>query len=79
MFWTEEDLGAINGPFEIEDEPMLKRYIHDGGDRVLHRPDYYRRVLHNMLRGNSAAVFTHNDLQRKNIIIRPNEEAVIVD
>jgi aminoglycoside phosphotransferase (APT) family kinase protein len=82
MFWTKEDLRAINGPFGTEGDlidAMLKRYMHDGGDRVRHRADYYRRVLPQVLRGNGTAVFTHNDLQRKNIIIRPNGEAVIVD
>ncbi|KAK1770560.1 kinase-like protein [Phialemonium atrogriseum] len=82
MFWTDEDLTAINGPFSTEDElieAMLKRYIRDCGDRVRHRAEYYRRVLPQVLQGNGTAVFTHNDLQRKNIIIRPNGETVIVD
>ena len=82
LFGTQEDQGNFNGPFDNVDElieAMIKRYLRDCGDRVRYRADYFRRVLPQVLRGSGVSVFTHNDLQRKNIVIRPDGGAVIVD
>jgi aminoglycoside phosphotransferase (APT) family kinase protein len=81
IFWTKEDIRSMNGPFATSDElvnGLIQRYVRDGGDRVLHKAAYYARVLPEVLRADRA-VFTHNDLQPKNIIIRPDGEVVIVD
>ncbi|KAH8902911.1 hypothetical protein BR93DRAFT_221671 [Coniochaeta sp. PMI_546] len=81
VFWTSEDIRDINGPFETSNElvnGIVNRYIRDGGDRVIHKAAYYARVLPGVLQADRS-VFSHNDLQRKNIIIRPDGKVVIVD
>ncbi|KAK5994838.1 hypothetical protein PT974_03224 [Cladobotryum mycophilum] len=82
IFWTQEPSAAMNGPFSTEDElidGMTKRYIHDCGERVVNQAEYYRRVIPKVLRGNDESVFTHNDLQLKNISLRPDGTVFIVD
>lgn len=68
MFWTVESQQNINGPFSTESElidGMILRYIQDCVDIVLHKAEYYRRVLPKALRGSDKPVFTHNDFNRK--------------
>ncbi|KAK8123179.1 kinase-like protein [Apiospora sp. TS-2023a] len=78
----EEQLSS--GPFDTEaellDALVAKYEFHSGsllqGDR---RNEYYRYVLPRVLRSGSS-VFTHGDLQRKNIIIRESDgEVVMID
>jgi serine/threonine protein kinase len=82
IFWTPQYDSTISGPFETEDQlihGMLERHMQDCGDRVRQKTDYYRRILPRYVRGNGVSVFTHNDLQRKNIILRPDGGVVILD
>ncbi|KAG6157472.1 hypothetical protein E4U37_007319 [Claviceps purpurea] len=85
MFWTAPrhglDNGTINGPFETEselNEALVRKYLYNKGQDQDARADYYRRVLPLVLHGH-AAVFTHGDLQLKNIILKPDGQPVMVD
>ncbi|OIW22755.1 kinase-like protein [Coniochaeta ligniaria NRRL 30616] len=81
VFWTDEDISSINGPFATSEElvnGLVQRYIRDGGERMLHKAAYYARVLPGIFQADRS-VFTHNDLQPKNIIIRPDGKVAIVD
>lgn len=82
MFWTEESSPSINGPFATEDElieGIVSKYIQECGDRMMHKAEYYRRVLPKTLRGNEKPVFTHNDLQRKNILVLSDGTIALID
>lgn len=68
-FTTEEDLV----------EAVIRVYETDLGERMTERARYYRHVLPTALRGSGSPVFTHNDLQRKNIMIQPDGNVVVID
>ncbi|KJZ70457.1 hypothetical protein HIM_10159 [Hirsutella minnesotensis 3608] len=83
MFWTapDDDLddGTVNGPFDTEsklNDALVQKYLYSSG--LDHKAEYYRRVLPLVLGGHSI-VFTHGDLQRKNIILKENGEPVVID
>lgn len=68
MSLEEDDQARICGPFETESqfiEAIVQRYVKNGFPQ---RGEYLRRVLRTVLCAHPI-VFTHNDLQRKNIII----------
>ncbi|EXJ85221.1 hypothetical protein A1O3_05896 [Capronia epimyces CBS 606.96] len=78
IFWTgegDEQSPGVNGPFYSENElnnalvgkTLLVDKIWNG--RGPQRSQFYQRMLPVVLR-NHASVFTHADLQRKNIIIQ---------
>lgn len=78
MSLEEDDQASICGPFETESqfiEAIVQRYVKNG---FPHRGEYLRRVLPTVLCGHPI-VFTHNDLQRKNIIIRDDGTPFIID
>lgn len=83
MFWTApedgiED-GVISGPFESEstlNDALIRKYVYNSG--LDYKASYYRRVLPVVLR-NHRSVFTHGDLQRKNIILKEDGTAVVID
>ncbi|KAK8074435.1 kinase-like domain-containing protein [Apiospora hydei] len=73
-----------SGPFDSEEQlldALIAKYEFHSGSR-LHgdrRHEYYRYVLPQVLRS-GGSVFTHGDLQRKNVIVREdNGEVVIID
>lgn len=73
---------APQGPFSTELEfldAMVDCYSLHGGERMKYRAEYFRRVFPKALRGNDKPVFTHNDLQRKNIMITPEGKVFIID
>ncbi|KAG6055279.1 hypothetical protein E4U32_006387 [Claviceps aff. humidiphila group G2b] len=85
MFWTAPGQGlndgTVNGPFEAQselNEALVRKYLHNSGRDQDAQADYYRRVLPLVLHGHDA-VFTHGDLQLKNIILKPDGQPVIVD
>ncbi|KAG6065323.1 hypothetical protein E4U32_007493 [Claviceps aff. humidiphila group G2b] len=84
MFWiaSEAEDGSddakLNGPFDAESElydALVQSYRACSG--LDQRANFYRRVLPPLLRGNSIA-FTHGDLQRKNIILKPDGQPVLI-
>lgn len=84
MFWISpsdepDQHQRISGPFQLETElntALIQKYIYNGGSAQ--KAKFYSRLLPSVLR-NHAAVFTHGDLQRKNIIIRGDMTLVLVD
>lgn len=68
-------------PFATEDElvdGILQVFSLEGGP-VVRKGQFYQRVLSTYLRGNGFPVFTHTDLQRKNIMVQPDGDVVIID
>lgn len=83
LFWTspEDDIDhtAISGPFDTEiqlNNAFIQKYIYNTG--LEHKAAYYRRVLPLVLH-NNRSVFTHGDLQRKNVIMKDDGTAVLMD
>ncbi|KAG6221212.1 hypothetical protein E4U34_002346 [Claviceps purpurea] len=83
MLWTAtedgSDDGIFNGPFDTESkltDALLQTYrVCSGLDQ---RVGFYRLWLPLVLRENSIA-FTHGDLQRKNVILKPDGQPVLID
>ncbi|KAF1848650.1 kinase-like protein [Cucurbitaria berberidis CBS 394.84] len=70
IFWTSDPAAPFAGPFKTEqelNEAMIAKYRQDG--MSTERGNYYSRVFQQLFRDHPA-VFTHGDLQRKNIMIR---------
>ncbi|KAI1189378.1 kinase-like domain-containing protein [Nemania serpens] len=81
-FGPEDSRVATRGPFNTEEEliqAMILRYKEVGGRRLAHKAEYYSQMLPQLLKGNGKSVFTHGDLQRKNILVGPGGEIAIVD
>ncbi|KAI1424739.1 kinase-like domain-containing protein [Xylaria sp. FL1777] len=78
----DEPTPTRNGPFKTESaviHAVILRYRAEGGERLRHKADYYRDVLPQVLQGNGKPVFTHGNLQRKNIMIGSGGEVMIID
>ncbi|KZZ90003.1 phosphotransferase enzyme family protein [Moelleriella libera RCEF 2490] len=83
IFWTApgdnvED-GIISGPFDSEsklNDALVLKYVYNSG--LNFKANYYRRVLPLVLR-NHKAVFTHGDLQRKNVALAEDGTVVLID
>lgn len=80
LFWTApHDSISVSGPFDSEsllNSALIEKYFYNSG--LDQKAAFYRRVLPLILRGHEP-VFTHGDLQRKNIIIRENGAVVLID
>ncbi|PNY26134.1 Uncharacterized protein TCAP_03930 [Tolypocladium capitatum] len=83
MFWTAPedgvDDGTYSGPFDTElklNDALVQKYLYNSG--LHHKAQYYRRVLPLVLRDHGI-VFSHGDLQRKNVILKENGEPVVID
>ncbi|KAI0967608.1 hypothetical protein F4678DRAFT_475061 [Xylaria arbuscula] len=83
IFDTIEPDPVRNGPFKTEEElinAIILRYRDESRNNVLcHKTDYYAHVLPQLMKGNGKSVFTHGDLQRKNIMIGDGGEIAILD
>ena len=77
IFWTgegENRVRSICGPFTTESEvnnAMIEKYQHiaQGNKRLDHKGEFYRRSMPRIFRDHPP-VFTHADLQRKNVIVQ---------
>jgi len=79
MFWTADATAMINGPFETEaqlNEAMVRKYLYN--NMSLQKAEFYRRILPLVLHSHKP-VFSHADLQRKNIMMRNDGRLVIID
>ncbi|KAM0555137.1 hypothetical protein ACHAPJ_006488 [Fusarium lateritium] len=79
---TQGGLDDIRSSFMTEEElinSVIRIYSLETGDRTAHKVQYYQHVLPTVLQSKEAPVFTHNDLQRKNIIVQNDGILVIVD
>ena len=75
LFYSAEGDTAVCGPFDSEHEfnaGLVKRLraIWAANGRHSFKADFYERSLDAVLRGHEP-VFSHSDLQRKNILVRP--------
>ncbi|KAK6855818.1 kinase-like protein [Apiospora arundinis] len=79
---TSVGLEVVKTSFTTEEELIsciLRIYLDMGGERTIHKARYYQHVLPTALRGDGSPVFTHNDFQRKNVIVQPDGTPVIID
>ncbi|KAG4436788.1 hypothetical protein IFR05_007722 [Cadophora sp. M221] len=79
LFWTSDETDVINGPFETEaqlNEAMVRKYLYN--NLIPQKAEFYKRVLLLVLQ-NHSPVFSHADLQRKNIMMRNDGSLVIID
>lgn len=70
LFWTNNPSNPFAGPFGTEPElnnAMIAKYVENGLSK--HKANYYSRTFSDVFQ-NHAPVFSHADLQRKNILIR---------
>ena len=70
VFWTGNTADTIAGPFETEAElndAMIEKYIFNNLPRM--KADFYRRAFP-LIFHDHPPVFTHGDLQQKNILVR---------
>lgn len=82
LFVTDEPMPSIDAPFATEEalvDGVLDRFLAEDPDRLRHKADYYRHVLHQVFRGNGQPVFTHADLQLKNILLQPDGRIALLD
>ncbi|KAH9908220.1 protein kinase-like domain-containing protein [Xylariomycetidae sp. FL2044] len=73
---------AAKTSFATEDELInyvIRVYSLETGERMAPKVRYYRHVLPTELRGDGDPVFTHNDFQRKNVMVKPDGELVVID
>ncbi|SPJ73848.1 uncharacterized protein FTOL_03578 [Fusarium torulosum] len=72
----------INSSFETVEqlvECIIRIYTTTTGERTVHKARYYQDVLPTALRIDSTPAFTHNDFQRKNIMVQDDGGLVIID
>ncbi|RSL57071.1 hypothetical protein CEP54_008461, partial [Fusarium duplospermum] len=80
IFWMDEPSIQDQAMFKSEAEftqALIDKYMTYCGNSEPHKAQYYRRVLPTVLQGNGQPLFTHNDLRRKNILIREDGNIVI--
>ncbi|KAI3342860.1 kinase-like domain-containing protein [Ustulina deusta] len=73
---------TIRTSFTTENELVdwiIRMYSSEVGERMAHKIRYYQHVLPIVLRGDGSPVFTHNDFQRKNVIVQPDGGLCIID
>ncbi|KAG5977799.1 hypothetical protein E4U56_006918 [Claviceps arundinis] len=82
IFWAASEDGSddanFNGPFDTEselNEALVQSYRFCGGRDQ--KANFYRRVLPLVLRENSI-VFSHGNLRRKNIMLKPDGQPVLI-
>ncbi|KAJ3580069.1 hypothetical protein NPX13_g490 [Xylaria arbuscula] len=78
----EHENRTTTGPFKTESDlihALILRYRKEVGDRLHHKADFFQHVLPKTLQGDGKPVFTHGDLQRKNIIVGSGGSITIID
>jgi len=68
--------------FTAEDELVdwaIRMYSSGAGERMASKIRYYKHMLLVVLRRDSSPIFTHNDLQRKDVMVKPDGELCIID
>lgn len=81
MFWTADDAATavINGPFETEaqlNEALVRKYLYN--NMAPQKAEFYRRIFPQVLQ-NHDSIFSHADVQRKNIMVRTDGSLAIID
>ncbi|KAF5244720.1 hypothetical protein FAUST_2237 [Fusarium austroamericanum] len=72
----------VTSPIATEEE-LINSFVRifdlETGAWSNHKAKYYQHVLPTVLQSNNGPVFTHNDFQRKNIIVQDDGTVVIID
>ncbi|KAI8710726.1 APH domain-containing protein [Fusarium sp. LHS14.1] len=82
IFSATQGATEIKGSFATEDELIdwiIRIYSLETGERTAYKTRYYQHILPTVLRGVDTPIFTHNDFQRKNIIVQDDGVPVIID
>ncbi|KAH8650416.1 kinase-like domain-containing protein [Ilyonectria robusta] len=82
MFSATQGAHEVKTSFATEDELIdciIRIYLLETGERMAHKTRYYQHVLSTVLRGDGSPVFTHNDFQRKNVMVQPDGTLIIID
>ncbi|ATY63751.1 phosphotransferase enzyme family [Cordyceps militaris] len=82
LFAADEPMPSIDAPFDTEEallDGLMDRFLAEDPDRLRHKASYYRLVLPQAFKGDNQPVFTHGDLQPKNIMLQPDGCIAIVD
>ncbi|OAA55442.1 phosphotransferase enzyme family protein [Cordyceps fumosorosea ARSEF 2679] len=73
---------SVRSPFKTEDaliDGLLDRFLAEDPGRLRHKTAYYRLVLPKIFKGSGQPVFTHSDLQLKNIMLQPDGRVAMID
>ncbi|VTO84541.1 unnamed protein product [Fusarium graminearum] len=79
---TQGGLKNVTSPFATEEElinSVIRIFSLETRSWSVNLVKYYQHVLPTVLHSNKAPVFTHNDLQRKNIMVQDDGTIVIID
>ncbi|CAK7267351.1 hypothetical protein SEPCBS119000_002504 [Sporothrix epigloea] len=82
FFDFDEPMPSLDGPFHTEEaliNGLVDRYLAEDPERRRCESEYYRKHLMKQLKGDGQSVFTHGDLQLKNIMLQPNGRIIIID
>ncbi|KAM0415782.1 hypothetical protein ACHAPT_013243 [Fusarium lateritium] len=82
IFSAMQSADEIKASFATEAELIdwiIRVYSFQTSERMAHKARYYRHILPTVLRGDGIPVFTHNDFQRKNVIVQDDGGPVIID
>lgn len=82
LFETDDTAPSMNGPFETEKgliAGLIEKYVSEGPERLQHRAAYYQHVLPRAFTGDDEPVFTHADLQLKNLMLQSDGRVAIID
>ncbi|KAK9788207.1 putative Kinase-like domain-containing protein [Seiridium cardinale] len=82
IFSVAQGVHEVKKSVETEEElinHIIRIYSLETGERTAHKARYYQHVLPNVLRSNGSPIFTHNDFQRKNVMVQPDGTLVIID
>ncbi|XDG08791.1 hypothetical protein ABKA04_008406 [Annulohypoxylon sp. FPYF3050] len=82
VFSAIQHVQDIKTPLATEDDLIdyiIQAYSLETGKRMAYKAQYYQHVLPTVLRGNGSPVFTHNDFQRKNVLIQHDGTPLIID
>lgn len=82
LFLATEGAVEVKSSFTTEDELIdciVRIYSLETGERMTHKTRYYQHVLQTVLRGDGSPLFTHNDFQRKNVMVQPDGTLVVID
>ncbi|KAI6783581.1 uncharacterized protein J7T54_005610 [Emericellopsis cladophorae] len=72
MFSVTQGAHEVKISFATEDELtecIIRIRVTETGERMAHKTRYQQHILPTVLRGDSSPVFTHNDFQRKNVMV----------
>ncbi len=73
---------SIDAPFGTEEaliEGLVERFLAEDPNRLRHKVAYYRHALLKVFKSDGQPVFTHADLQLKNIMLQPDGRVAILD